>query len=134
MLGGHDIHLVRSAVEMRGRRDGSHWVVEVENVGAGHHFPTEERSRAADLYWRPLGAGAESWRHAYRFRSPYHFEDLPDTLLPAHQTRQIPLEDAEASGAIEVALFYTLKPYSSDPAHPDPEHEARLVHRLELRP
>ncbi len=134
MMGGHDIELVRRAVEMRGRREGSRWLIEVENVGAGHHFPTEERSRAGDVFWRPLGDGAQTWRHAYRFRSPYHHEDLPDTLLPAHETRTIPIDDAEASGAIEVALFYTLKPYWADPAHPDPEHEARLVHRIELRP
>lgn len=134
MIGGHDLDLVKSAVEMRGKRDGGRWVVEVQNVGAGHHFPTEERSRAGDVFWRPLDGSAQPWRHAYRFRSPYHSEDLPDTLLPAHETKAIPLDDADASGAIEVALYYTLKPYWADPAHPDPEHESRLVHRLELRP
>lgn len=141
MAGGHDIELVRRAVVMRGKRDGERWVVEVENVGAGHHFPTEERSRAADVFWRPLGATSQAWRHAYRFRSPYHQEALPDTLLPAHETRAIPIEGAEgtpaaaeAGGAIEVALFYSLKPYWKDPQKPDPEREARLVHRLELVP
>jgi hypothetical protein len=134
MVGGHDIELVKSAVAMRAKRDGDHWVVEVENVGAGHHFPTEERSRAGDVFWRPLDAGAQTWRHAYRFRSPYHSEDLPDTLLPAHATKAIPIEGADSSGPIEVALFYTMRPYWADPAHPDPDHEARLVHRLELRP
>lgn len=134
MAGGHDLDLVKSAVLVRGRRDGARWIVEVENVGAGHHFPTEERSRAADVFWRPLDGASREWKHAYRFRSPYHSEDLPDTLLPAHETRSIPLDDPEAAGAIEVALFYTLKPYWSDPARPDPEREARLVHRLELRP
>ena len=134
MLGGHDIELVRSAVELRGRRDGGRWLVEVENVGAGHHFPTEERSRAGDVFWRPAGAVDEAWRHAYRFRSPYHSEDLPDTLLPAHETRSIPIEGPGSEGAIEVALFYTLVPYWADPERPDPEREARLVQRLELRP
>lgn len=141
MAGGHDIELVKSAVAMRGKRDGDTWVVEVENVGAGHHFPTEERSRAADLFWRPLGAQDAPWRHVYRFRSPYHQEALPDTLLPAHETRVIPIEGTagtpaavEAAGAIEVALFYNLKPYWKDPQNPDPEREARLVHRLELVP
>jgi hypothetical protein len=134
MHGGHDIELVRSAVEMRGKRDGDRWVIEVENVGAGHHFPTEERSRASDVFWRPLGATGEPWRHAYRFRSPYHHENMPDTLLPAHETRAIPLEGPDSNGPVEVALFYTLRPYWADPEHPDPEKEAKLVHRLELRP
>lgn len=134
MMGGHDIELVRSAVDLRGRRDGDQWVVEVENVGAGHHFPTEERSRAGDVFWRPLGAPDQPWRHAYRFRSPYHSEDLPDTLLPAHETQSIPITGDGGDGAIEVALFYSLKPYWADPEHPDPENEARLVHRVELVP
>lgn len=134
MAGGHDLELVRRAVAMRGKRDGTRWVVEVENVGAGHHFPTEERSRAGDVFWRPLGETQQPWRHAYRFRSPYHQESLPDTLLPAQETRTIPIEGDGADGAIEVALFYTLKPYWKDPEHPDPEREARVVHRLELKP
>lgn len=137
MIGGHDIELVRKAVELRGKRDGARWVVEVENTGAGHHFPTEERSRAGDVFWRPLAAAGATpgpWRHAYRFRSPYHHESLPDTLLPAHEVRSIPIEGEGAEGAIEVALFYTLKPFWADPEHPDPEREAKLVHRVELKP
>ena len=134
MHGGHDLPLLQRAVEMRGRRDGGRWVIEVENVGAGHHFPTEERSRAADLFWRPLPSAGQPWRHAYRFRSPYHSEGLPDTLLAAHETRSIAIEGEGSEGAIEAVLFYTLKPFWTDPAHPDPEHEARRIHSLELLP
>jgi len=141
MHGGHDIELVRSAVALRGRREGERWIVEVENVGAGHHFPTDERSRAADLFWRPLGTAGEildrePWRHLHRFRDPYRHEvDLESTLLPAHATKSLPIEDpAAAAGAIEVALFYKRKPYWTDPGRPDPEREAELVHRIELAP
>jgi hypothetical protein len=134
MIGGHDIELVRKAVDLRGRAQGDHWQVEVENVGAGHHFPTEERARAADVFWRPLDGAQHPWIQVYRFRSPYHHEGLPDTLLPAHETRRIAIADAPAGAPIEVALFYSLKPYWADPEHPDPEREARLVERLELRP
>ncbi|MBI5363770.1 MAG: hypothetical protein HZA53_11375 [Planctomycetes bacterium] len=76
----------------------------------------------------------ESWRHAYRFRTPYRHENLPDTLLPAHATQAIPIEGDGADGAIEVVLFFSLRPYWADPARPDPEREAKIVHRLELRP
>ncbi|MBK7644534.1 MAG: hypothetical protein IPJ19_16065 [Planctomycetes bacterium] len=134
MLGGHDIELVRSAVDFRGHKQGDHWLVEIENVGAGHHFPTEERARAADVFWRPLDGAEHPWKQVYRFRSPYHHEALPDTLLPAHETRTIPIPEASSSAPVEVALFYSLKPYWADPEHPDPEHEARLVKKLELRP
>lgn len=134
MHGGHDLELVKRAVELRGKREGNHWIAEVENVGAGHNFPTDERSRAADVFWRPLGA-TTPWRHVYRFRSPYRHEvDLADTLLPAHAVKSIPIEDPDATGAIEVALFYKTKPYWIDPAHPDPEAEAKLVHKIELKP
>lgn len=135
MHGGHSLELVRSAVDLRARREGESVLVEVENVGAGHCFPTDERSRAADVFWRPLRAGAGPWRHLYRFRSPYRDEvGLSSTLLAAHETRVIPLEDPEAQGPIEVALFYKLSPYWADPAQPDPDKEARLVERLELLP
>jgi hypothetical protein len=137
-MGGHDLELVRSAVELRGVREDGGWVVEVENVGAGHSFPTDERSRAADVFWRPLPAAGEDpgpWRHAYRFRSPYRHEvDIPDTLLLAHENRRIPLEDEAARGPVEVALFYKLSPYWLDPEAPDPEAEAQLVQRVELVP
>lgn len=138
MMGGHDMDLVRSAVEMRGVREGERWVIEVENVGAGHSFPTDERSRAGDLFWRPLvaeGLDPGPWKHFYRFRSPYRHEvDLPDTLLLADETRRIPVDDPDATGAIEVAFFYKITPYYLVPEHPDPEQEAKLIAELELRP
>lgn len=140
MHGGHDIELVRSAVALRAKREAGHVVLEVENVAAGHHFPTDERSRASDVFWRPLAAsGTENggaigaWRHVYRFRSPYRHEvDLVDTLLPAHKTQSMVVDDPEAQGPIEAALFYKRTPYWLDPAHPDPEHEAELLHKITL--
>lgn len=133
MHGGHDPALLRQAVALRGLREGERWVVEVENVGAGHNYPTDERSRASDVFWRPRGE--ERWRHLHRFRNPYRHEaELPNTELPAHATWRGAIEDEAAAGAIEVALFYKLSPYWSDPAAPDPEREATLVHRIELEP
>jgi hypothetical protein len=132
MHGGHDIALVRTAVTLRGAREEGVWVAEVENHGAGHNFPTDERSRAADVFWRPRDES--DWRHAYRFRNPYRFEvGLEDTELPHGATQRIPLPDAGA-GPIEVALFYKLTPLWSDPERPDPEREAELVHKIVLSP
>ena len=143
-LGGHDIELVRSAVELRGgQREGDSpgWRIEVENVAGGHHFPTDERSRAADVFWRPAGDGdgGGRWFHLYRFRSPYRDEvGVPDTLLPFGETRVIELEH---EGPVEVALYYNLRPVFLDPetATPlpleevvDPEPDARLLYRIEL--
>jgi hypothetical protein len=139
-LGGNSLAMLQRAVELTGAREDGRWVVRVANVGAGHSFPTDERSRAADVFWRPLaepGAEPGPWRQVYRFRSPYRTEnDVPDTLLLADETRAIPIEDADASRAIEVALFYKRSPYFTDPERPDPEAEidAVLVHDLVLRP
>lgn len=136
MHGGHSLELLQAAVSLTARREGVRVLVALENVGAGHHFPTDERSRAADLFWRPLGLPAPNpWRWLYRFRSPYRDElGVADTLLPAHARREIALEDPASAGPLEVALFYKLTPYWTDPAQPDPEGEARLVHRVELEP
>lgn len=138
MHGGHDLELVRKAVTLTAQRAGEKVNVFVDNVGAGHHFPTDERSRAADLFWRPLdaeGSGVGSWRWVYRFRSPYRHEvDLVDTLLPAHAKHESTIDDADARGAIEVALFYKLTPYWKSMEHPDPDNEARLVQRVVVSP
>lgn len=147
-MGGHDEALVRSAVVLRGAREGEGWRIEVENVGAGHHFPTDERARAADVFWRPLASGANSgsgpWRFLYRFRNPYRNEvDLPNTLLAYGESRAIPLQDADANGAIEVALLYKLTPYYKDPQTAEPMHtesvtdphaQALLLHQIRLAP
>lgn len=138
MPGGHALELVQRAVTLVATREGARIHAVVENVGAGHHFPTDERSRAGDLFWRPLdahGAGVGPWRFLYRFRSPYRHEvDLVDTLLPAHARRETVIDDPEAAGPVEVALFYKLTPYWKSMEHPDPDNESRLVHRVVVAP
>jgi hypothetical protein len=137
MHGGHDPALLRAAVELGGRSEGSgRYLIEVANVGAGHNFPTDERSRAADLFWRPLGERTvEAWRPLHRFRNPYRHEvGLVNTELPAGETQRLWIDDPAAASGVEVILVYKLSPYYADPERPDPEREATLVHRLELAP
>jgi len=133
--GGHDLVTVQRAVELRGRRVDDRWVIEVENVGAGHSYPTDERSRSSDLFWRPRGE--EKWRHLYRIRDPYRTEtDLASTLLHANTTLTQEITGPDADGPIEVALFYMRQPYWKDPADPDPltADLSALVHAIELVP
>ncbi|MFT5155266.1 MAG: putative CXXCH cytochrome family protein, partial [Planctomycetota bacterium] len=148
MIGGHDIDLVRSAVELRGEAADGVWKIEVENVAAGHHYPTDERSRASDVFWRPLAEGAEEgegrWYFLYRIRDPYRFEtDLPRTLIAHGETREIVLDHPDAKGGAEVGLFYNLRPVYVDRVTAetlpiedvlDPRPDAQLVHRVLLRP
>ena len=154
MHGGSSIANLKSATELRGAAEEGAWVLELENVGAGHSFPADERSRTADLFWRPLDSSAEEsapWTHLHRFRSPYRHEvDIPDTLLQVHESRRIVVQtfpnsepgemyhDLEqglpVEGPIEVALFYKRSPFYLDLTDPSAEADAVLVHTLELRP
>ena len=65
--------------------------------------------------------------------------DVPDTLLPYGETRTIALDH---EGPVEVGLWYNLRPVYLDEqtAQPlpldqvlDPEPEARVVYKLDLR-
>ncbi|HPF15327.1 MAG TPA: cytochrome c3 family protein, partial [Planctomycetota bacterium] len=104
MHGGHDLELVRSGIRLGAARQGDQGTirVEVENFGVGHAFPTDERSRAADVFWRvqPSDPNAQGgWKHLYRIRSPYRSEvDIPRTLIDAGQTLQVDIDDPLAKG------------------------------------
>jgi hypothetical protein len=156
MAGGHDLELVRSAVALRAARDEAGIAVEVENLMRAHSFPTDERSRAADVFFRPAPADPAQrggWTHLHRIRDPYRHEvDQPSTLLQAtpegpdgpwenntevHPVRPLRIPVEAAAGAIEVALFYKLAPYYRDGETvlvteevTDPLIDAQLVHRV----
>lgn len=147
MPGGHYIEMVRAAVQLDvERRDDGVAVVTLTNT-SGHAYPTDERSRASDVWWRPLdGAGepAGRWRHLHRIRDPYrHESDLVSTLLHHGEIRVLEVDDPAADGAIEVALAYKRTPYYRDPATgiamefdavTDPFQDAELVHDAVVEP
>lgn len=150
MAGGHDLALVQSAVTLEAVRAGDEILVVVENVMGAHAFPTDERSRAADIFWRPAGEDPEArdgWTHLHRIRDPYRMEvDIPSTLLHALQSQdktgaspRRTIAFTAPEGPIEVALFYKLAPYYRDPIDgsvwkteevTDPLMDSRLVHRV----
>ena len=141
--GGDVLDMVKDAVTLQAAAVNGAWSLTLTNIGAGHSFPTDERSRAVDVFWRPLSETPGPWLHLHRIRSPYRSEvDVPDTLLLAGEARVIPVTTAPegagdpvpATEAIEVAVFYKRSPYWLDPAKPDPDNEAQLLHSLELRP
>ncbi len=157
MPGGHYIEVVRAAVTLSvtPRSEGG-YTVELANFGAGHSFPTDERSRAADVWWRPLAGDPTQldehgvtrdggpWRHLHRIRDPYRHEtNLVSTLLMYGERRPLVLDDPAALGGVEVALVYKRTPYYRDPATgaplatenvTDPFIDAELVHRAVVRP
>ena len=139
MLGGHDLGLIQGSVALRASRQDDGVVrVEVENHSVGHAYPTDERSRASDVWWRPVGA--DDWHHLHRIRDPYRYEtDLPRTLLDHGENRVLLIEDARADEPVEVMLVYKLAPYYRlpDTGEPisigevlDPLMDSQEVHRV----
>ena len=151
MPGGHYIEMVRSAVELNGVRDADGVAtVTLENT-SGHAYPTDERSRASDVWWRsPRRRGRRSagrWTHLHRIRDPYrHEKDLASTLLHWGETRTLTVTDSDGSaveGPIEVVLVYKRTPYYRDPESglamhlaevTDPFQDSDLVHRVTIEP
>jgi len=129
-LAAHDLGALQSAVTLRGGWDASGPWAELVNDGAAHNFPTDERSRAADLQVRWQGAdGAWSdWRHLYRFRDPYRDEtDLTNTQLPSGATHRETPAAPEGATRGEVRILYRTNPFLSD-------EEARELYRVVLEP
>lgn len=111
----HHVPTLRSAATMDVAVEGGELVLRLENTGAGHNFPTEERSRAVDMMVRfePAEEAAE-WSRAHRFRLPYRSEPLPDTTLPAGERREIRVAiPPSATGAV-ARLWYRLTPFVGD--------------------
>jgi len=157
MPGGHYIEVVRAAVTLRAapRAEGGFQVI-VANVGAGHAYPTDERSRASDVWWRPIQGetatldvhgvtkNGGAWRHLHRIRDPYRHEThLVSTLLMYGEHRELVIDDAASEGGVEVALVYKRAPYYRDPITgapiatedvTDPFIDAELVQRVVARP
>ncbi len=123
----HDLPSLQSAVRLTGE-----WaeapVVRLFNHGAAHNFPTDERSRAADVQVRWRGEDWGEWIHVHRFRDPYRDEtDLTNTQLPSGETWEAELEPPEGAVAAEVRLLYRTNPFQ-------PDEEAVVVAALELVP
>lgn len=157
MPGGHYINMVRTAVTFEGgvNAEGQPSVT-VANVGGGHSYPTDERSRASDIWWRTVPKGAElggdgvateggEWQHLHRIRDPYRHEtDMVSTLLHFGDSRTLAIEDEAAqNGPVEVVLVYKRTPYYRDKetglameldAVSNPFDDSELVHRVVVDP
>ncbi|MHC4838817.1 MAG: multiheme c-type cytochrome [Planctomycetota bacterium] len=128
--GGHDLATLQAAVTLDAGFDAEGPWVTLTNDGAGHNFPTDERSRAADLQvrWQGEDGSWGEWQHIYRFRDPYRDEtDLTNTQLPSGETARFPLADTRSGDSGEVRLLYRTNPFM-------PDDEAREVARMPLTP
>ncbi len=132
--GAHDLATLRSAARLGVRVSESKILVEVENKGAGHNLPTEERHRAVDVIYRilPAGTKAKTWdppfTRLYRFRQPYLGDPGPNTQLPSGQTWKgsfdIPAALQIKGTRVQVRLLYQLTPFKKD-------EEGSLLYEIE---
>lgn len=136
----HDPNEIKKAISLNIKIENNTLHVKVKNIGAGHHFPTDERSRAADLLVKfpAMSSGAndtpERIERLDRYRNPYRHEvgasaTLPyreespllekrpeSTLLPFGVERSYSLQLPAAPGTAEILLIYKTIPFPADPA------------------
>jgi nitrate/TMAO reductase-like tetraheme cytochrome c subunit len=132
MPGSHDREYILSALDIDAGLAGEALRVAITNARAGHHFPTEERSRAVDVMveWQDAeGRALGEPQKLYRFRDPYRGEQgITRTLLPHGETWSQTIEKgAQPAGAKRARVWvdYLRKPYE-----PVPEtHRYRLFER-----
>ena len=138
--GAHDLAMLKKAYELTVQKDGDQLDVALENSGAGHNFPTEERHRAVDIVVRFMtAAGPGEWQRAWRFRQPYRDEATPvnpgnatgeNTQLPAGAQKQVRVPIPGDAVAAEVRLWYRLTPFVLDD---DPRSTLLEERRVPLR-
>lgn len=113
--GAHDVEMLRKAGDFRMRVEDGKVVLELENVYAGHNFPTEERHRAVDIDVRfTTASGPGAWKRVYRFRQPYRDEPGENTQLPAGATHRSEVPIEEGAVRVESRLWYRLNPFALD--------------------
>lgn len=113
----HDEDALKRAARIDGGNDEQGLWVAVENFGAAHNFPTDERSRAADvqLRWQDEAGNWGEWQHLWRFRDPYRDEvDLTNTQLPSGETWRESVTAPSGMVRGEARLLYRTNPYLPD--------------------
>ncbi|HEX5054270.1 MAG TPA: multiheme c-type cytochrome [Planctomycetota bacterium] len=143
--GCHDRAYLQTAARFVVAHDGGELVLSLQNVAAGHNFPTEERHRAVDMMYRFVTAGGAfvdgtgEWHRAYRFRMPYRDEAEPinpgnapgeNTQLPAGVTKAVKVPIPAGAAAVEARLWYRLTPFCGDD---DPMSTLLDEQKVELR-
>jgi uncharacterized protein with PIN domain len=114
--GAHDTAMLKKAGTFTVTREAGELVLVLENTGAGHNFPTEERHRVVDIEYRFVAAdGSEgAWERAYRFRQPYRDEPGENTQLAAGARHESRVTIPDGTARAEARLWYRLKPYIGD--------------------
>ncbi|MCA8971467.1 MAG: hypothetical protein KDC95_16870 [Planctomycetes bacterium] len=115
-LGAHDKPTLLKAGKFDVTKIGDEIELRLENIGAGHNFPTEERHRAVDMMVRFVnGDGTPSdWTRGYRFRQPYRDEPGENTQLPAGQAKAVRVGIPKDAVKAEARLWYRLTPFVGD--------------------
>lgn len=114
--GAHDSRWLRRAVTFEARFEEGALRLRLANSGAGHAFPTEERSRAADVVVRfvKTDGAVTDWALVRRFRLYYLSEGGRDDTLPADEEWTATVAAPADAVAAQARLWYRLMPYAKD--------------------
>jgi len=90
--------------------------IAIANTGCAHNFPTDERSRAADIQVRwQTGDTWGAWQRVHRMRDPYRDEvSLTNTQLQAGETRIFAVERPANATTGQARLLYRTQPFLPD--------------------
>ncbi|MBI3820861.1 MAG: hypothetical protein HY286_19390 [Planctomycetes bacterium] len=134
MPASHDERELRKVLQVKLEPFATGVKIIIKNVGAGHHFPTDERSRAADLIlrWKDANGAIIKIEKVDRYRNPYRDETgasdgLPyreespllerrpaSTLLPYGVERTYNLTRPDRAAAADFIIIYKTIPYPTD--------------------
>lgn len=123
-LGAHDTEFLKTAATVTASAgEGSQLLVEVRNDGTGHHFPADERHRAADLHLVVEDAsGVRVDVRLDRYRNPYRQEfELKNPLREPGATRDYELE-IPGIGTAKVHAVRVPAEHNPIRNHPYPEN------------
>src|SRR5690606_24584222 len=114
--GAHDVAMLRAAATFRATLEGRTLALSLENHGAGHNFPTEERHRAVDVEVAFVGEDGTpgAWQRVHRFRQPYRDEPGEHTQRPAGTTWSATVPVPDGAKRARARLWYRLTPLSTD--------------------
>ena len=121
--GAHNAEFLRTATTFSVENAGPRTLlVTIRNAGTGHHFPADERHRAADLELLATRADGEVARlRIARFRNPYRQEfELRNPLRTPGATYEETREN-EGQGALAIVALRVAASFQPDRKNPYPE-------------
>jgi hypothetical protein len=121
--GAHDPEFLRTSTEFSVERAGPRTLlVTIKNSGVGHHFPADERHRAADLeLWAVRADGEVARERIARFRNPYRQEFEIRNPLRTPGSGYEEARDLAGQGTLAITALRSAATHRPERKNPYPE-------------